>query len=52
VFSKLPRLPTLLGQFVHTAPLFWALPLEVSALLGLNLNDLATTTPPVTVRKS
>lgn len=28
VFSKLPRLPTLLGQFVHTAPLFWALPLE------------------------
>lgn len=29
VFSKLPRLPTLLGQFVHTAPLFWALPLEV-----------------------
>lgn len=29
VFSKLPRLPTLLGQFVHTAPLFWALPIEV-----------------------
>lgn len=34
VFSKLPRLPTLLGQFVHTAPLFWALPLEVSRAHG------------------
>lgn len=22
VFSKLPRLPAILGQFVHTAPLF------------------------------
>jgi hypothetical protein len=29
VFSKLPRLPTLLGQFVHTAPLHWSLPLQV-----------------------
>ncbi|KAG2443456.1 hypothetical protein HXX76_001813 [Chlamydomonas incerta] len=28
VFSKLPQLPTLIGQFVHTAPLYWALPLE------------------------
>ncbi|KAG2497258.1 hypothetical protein HYH03_004842 [Edaphochlamys debaryana] len=28
VFSKLPRLPTLVGQFVHTFPLYWALPLE------------------------
>eukprot|EP00878_Enallax_costatus_P019916 GHUV01021029.1.p1 GENE.GHUV01021029.1~~GHUV01021029.1.p1 ORF type:complete len:497 (+),score=100.84 GHUV01021029.1:173-1663(+) len=28
VFSKLPRLPTLVGQFIHTAPLFWSLPLE------------------------
>ncbi|WIA34177.1 hypothetical protein OEZ86_012535 [Tetradesmus obliquus] len=28
VFSKLPRLPTLLGQFVHTAPLHWSLPLQ------------------------
>ncbi|KAJ9522148.1 hypothetical protein QJQ45_005136 [Haematococcus lacustris] len=27
VFSKLPRLPTLLGQFVHTAPLHWSLSL-------------------------
>ena len=23
VFSKLPRLPTLVGQFVHTFPLYW-----------------------------
>lgn len=30
VFSKLPRLPTMLGQFVHTAPLFWSLPIQVS----------------------
>lgn len=28
VFSKLPRLPTLVGQFVHTFPLYWALPLS------------------------
>eukprot|EP00879_Flechtneria_rotunda_P028371 GHRR01030475.1.p1 GENE.GHRR01030475.1~~GHRR01030475.1.p1 ORF type:complete len:457 (+),score=95.91 GHRR01030475.1:1370-2740(+) len=28
VFSKLPRLPTLVGQFVHTAPLHWNLPLQ------------------------
>jgi hypothetical protein len=28
VFSQLPRLPTLIGQFAHTFPLFWALPLE------------------------
>ncbi|KAF8066234.1 pds [Scenedesmus sp. PABB004] len=28
VFSRLPRLPTPLGQFVHTAPLFWSLPLS------------------------
>lgn len=28
VFSKLPRLPTLLGQFVWTAPLYWSLPLQ------------------------
>lgn len=27
VFSKLPRLPTMLGQFVHTFPLYWSLPL-------------------------
>lgn len=27
VFSKLPRLPTLVGQFVHTLPLYWSLPL-------------------------
>lgn len=27
VFSKLPRLPTLVGQFVHTFPLYWSLPL-------------------------
>ncbi|GLI65776.1 hypothetical protein VaNZ11_009387 [Volvox africanus] len=28
VFSKKPRLPTLVGQFVYTFPLYWALPLE------------------------
>ncbi|KAF6263863.1 hypothetical protein COO60DRAFT_1470323 [Scenedesmus sp. NREL 46B-D3] len=28
VFSRLQRLPTLLGQFVHTAPLHWSLPLQ------------------------
>ncbi|GIL93344.1 hypothetical protein Vretifemale_20752 [Volvox reticuliferus] len=28
VFSKMPRLPTLVGQFVYTFPLYWALPLE------------------------
>jgi hypothetical protein len=33
VFSKLPRLPTLLGQFVHTAPLHWSLPLQVRQYL-------------------
>ncbi|GFR52690.1 hypothetical protein Agub_g15316 [Astrephomene gubernaculifera] len=27
VFSSRPRLPTLLGQFVHTFPLYWSLPL-------------------------
>ena len=29
VFSRQPQLPTLVGQFVHTAPLQWSLPLEV-----------------------
>ncbi|GAX73691.1 hypothetical protein CEUSTIGMA_g1142.t1 [Chlamydomonas eustigma] len=28
VFSTLPRLPTLVGQFVHTFPLYWSLSLE------------------------
>eukprot|EP00798_Chlamydomonas_sp_ICE-L_P018499 gene18499-24997_t len=27
VFSKLPRLPALIGQFVHTYPLYWSLSL-------------------------
>jgi hypothetical protein len=32
VFSQLPRLPTMLGQFVHTFPLPWDIPLQVGAL--------------------
>lgn len=28
VFSKLPRLPTLVGQFVHTFPKYWSLSLQ------------------------
>lgn len=28
IFSRQTRLPTLIGQFVHTAPLYWALPLQ------------------------
>eukprot|EP01023_Acetabularia_acetabulum_P049350 TRINITY_DN5265_c0_g1_i2.p1 TRINITY_DN5265_c0_g1~~TRINITY_DN5265_c0_g1_i2.p1 ORF type:complete len:546 (-),score=110.46 TRINITY_DN5265_c0_g1_i2:337-1974(-) len=28
VFSELPRLPTILGQFIHTFPLFRSLPVE------------------------
>ncbi|MEW5300652.1 MAG: hypothetical protein WDW36_003566 [Sanguina aurantia] len=27
IFSSLPRLPAMLGQFVHTFPLYWSLPL-------------------------
>mmetsp|Transcript_10302 Transcript_10302/g.28093 ORF Transcript_10302/g.28093 Transcript_10302/m.28093 type:complete len:554 (-) Transcript_10302:461-2122(-) len=27
IFSRQPQLPTLLGQFVHTAPLYWSLSL-------------------------
>lgn len=28
VFSKLPQLPTLVGQFFHTSPLYWSLSLQ------------------------
>jgi hypothetical protein len=33
VFSSLPRLPTMLGQFVHTFPLPWDLPLSERATM-------------------
>lgn len=36
MFSRLPRLPTLVGQFAHTYPLYWDLPLEVGTQI-LNL---------------
>eukprot|EP01025_Chloroclados_australasicus_P068224 TRINITY_DN9466_c0_g2_i7.p1 TRINITY_DN9466_c0_g2~~TRINITY_DN9466_c0_g2_i7.p1 ORF type:complete len:590 (+),score=61.68 TRINITY_DN9466_c0_g2_i7:127-1770(+) len=48
VFSELPRLPTVLGQFVHTLPLFRKLPLQDRAtmfplmisMLDVNSTDL------------
>lgn len=37
VFSKLTQLPTLLGQFVHTTPLYWWV---AGGLTGLGDNTL------------